>query len=205
MSIPLLVKQMHNLRLGLPRSVPLLIAAMLLLVFPQVVRAQGSSMRCLLLVGAGSVDVRDYEVVFSASPDATGSTIDGLVVVRASKQFRRLNPRYTILERYRSNPPRHPGGGANVGSLDIIIDAVDRTVWVNDSVSFPFMPEKNVLLLDVDPRGAFTSAGQAQVDRHFPPAAGECYRGIVPQGRETSDTLWSRFQASPAIRKFVER
>ena len=203
MNISPRMKRMYNLPRGLRRCVSLLVAPVLLVLLPRAVHAQSSPGQCLLLVGGGFIDVRDYSVVFSASRDETGSTLGGLVIVRASKQFRRLNPRYTMLERSRLNPPRHSGGGANVGSLDFTIDAVGRTVWVNDSVPFPFMRDMNVLLIDVDSGGAVTSAGQAQIESHFPPATGDCYRGIGPQHRETSDTLWSRFQGSPAIRKFM--
>jgi hypothetical protein len=86
----------------------------------------------------------------------------------------------------------------------IVHDLSAKTVWIDDSVPIPLAQNNNVLLVDVDARGAFTAVGQAQIDPHIPLPTAPCSDTFASQRyKETSDTLWARFQASPQIRSFV--
>lgn len=175
----------------------------LLLLMPSTVSAQASLTPCRLLNGGGGILVRNHEVVYAAQPEGSGSRIHGLVIVRASEEFRNRNPPLTVLERYRTGRLGHQGGGGSVGSLTFTIDSASQAVWVDDSLRVPLMPPNNVLLVQVDDRGTMKVSGTAQINPQFPFASGACSRGRWPDYNEVSDTLWARFQASPLIRKFL--
>src|SRR6185437_12043887 len=82
--------------------------------------AQGRAVSCPIIAGGGAIRVRDYEVVFSAANERTESTLRGLVIVRASADVRRRHPSGSAAERWAVARPRHPGSGANVGSVMIV-------------------------------------------------------------------------------------
>ncbi len=194
---------MYSLRQGRRRLARFLVVPGLLFTFSIAAHARTSRATCPLLIGGGGILVHDYQVVYSAKADETGSTINGLIIVRASPQARRLQPPPYLLERFRSGRLRHNGGGGSAGAITFVVDAAARTVWVNDSIPVQFLSENNVLLIEADQRGAYTVAGRAQINQHFPAASKGCDRDGSPDYREARDTLWSRFQASPTIRTFL--
>ena len=159
--------------------------------------AQNTQELCEILVGGGFIRVHDYDVVFTATGDSIGSTIHGLVIVRASPQFRTLRTRAALqLSR---------GGGAAIGPLWIQRDDATNTVWI-DSLSVPLKPENNVLLVGVDAREIPAIEGEAWIEPRVSRAAGRCDDSAsLERYRAVSDTLWQRFQASALIRSFVSR
>jgi hypothetical protein len=175
-----------------------------LLLLPRAARTQGAALTCPLIAGGGAIMVRGYEIVFSAASDSHGSTLAGLVIVRAPADFRSQRLSSATLERWTPSHLRHPGSGANVGPLMIVHDSSTKTVWIDDSLAVHLTQSNNVLLVDVDARGAFAAVGQARVDPHLPLPTAPCNDTFALQRyQETSDTLWARFQASPQIRSFV--
>ena len=198
------IDHMLRLRLGQRHLVPILLVPAVLLVLPRAAQTQRAALTCPMIAGGGAIIVRGYEVVFSAASDTAGSTLAGLAVVRAPADFRSQRPSSATLERWTPSHMRHPGSGANVGPLMIVHESSTKTVWIDDSVAVRLTENNNVLLIDVDARGAFATVGQARIDPHLPLPTAPCNDSFVLQRyQETSDTLWARFQGSPQIRSFV--
>jgi hypothetical protein len=160
---------------------------------------------CPVLSGGGGMVVRNVDVVFSAQRVAAGSSIDGLVIVRAPERFRQLNPPSAMLERFGTGQLRHRGGGGSVGSKIFIIDAAATTVWADDSLPIPLEADNNVLMIEVDSGGAIISSEQTRIDSYLPQVSGKCSATGYLEYRERRDALWSLFQSAPAIRRFVTR
>lgn len=187
------------------RITSLLVAGTVLILAPLRAGAQITPTSCPLIVGGGGMAVRGLVVVYSAQSDRAGSRINGLVIVRASEQFLAQNPPQTMLDRFKAGRMGHHGGGGSVGPLTFVIDSASSAVWLNDSLSIPLKENNNVLLVHVDSSGVVKVSGQSRITSHFPLASGGCSKGGWARHEEARDTLWMRFQASPAIRAFIGR
>ena len=196
---------MNFRRIGHRRLTSLLVASAALILMPLRSDAQITPTSCPLIVGGGGMAVRGLVVVYSAQREGAGSRINGLVIVRASEQFRAQNPPQTMLDRFKTGQVRHEGGGASVGPLTFVIDSASSAVWLNDSLPIPLKENNNVLLVDVEPSGRVKVSGQTQINSRFPLASGGCSEGGWARYEEARDTLWIRFQASPSIRAFIGR
>ena len=108
------------LRLSRWRPVQMLFVAAVLLLLPHAARTPGNPATCQLIAGGGAIMVRGYEIVFSAASDTQGSTLSGLVIVRASADFQKSMATSNQLEKWTAVRLRHPGSGANVGPLMIV-------------------------------------------------------------------------------------
>ena len=195
---------MRCFRLGHGRRTSIVYMPAFLLLMPHAARAQGTRpTACPMIAGGGFIKVRGYDVVFSATSDSEGSTLRALIIVRAPTEFLSLQPPAVTLDPSSPNRLRHPGSGANVGPLMIVHESASNTVWI-DSLAVRFTTNNNVVLVDVDSRGAFTAVAQARVEPRLPIPPGLCDDTAMRQRyQETTDTLWARFQASPQIRSFI--
>jgi hypothetical protein len=159
------------------------------------IAAQSTWLPCGPLVGGGFMKVHEFDVVFSATADSTGSTVHGFAIVRAPREFLSHRP-------ITQQPPR-AGGGSRVGALWVVHDERGHSVWL-DSLEVPLKDNNNVLLVEVDAHGTPRVAGQARIEPRVPVKWGAC-DGAAMLGRyqQVVDTLWARFRASPRVQSFI--
>jgi len=146
----------------------------------------------------GSMKVHGYEVAYASTDDSAGTTLEGVVVVRAPREFRSIPA-----------PHSHPAawgqrsiGGGTVGPLWIGHEGSTNTVWI-DSLNVP-LGSDNVLLVQVDSHGALHIDGKARIAARVR-LPSVCDDAGQQRYEMFSDTLWSRFQKEPRMRAFLSQ
>ena len=136
------------------------------------------------------------DLVYSVLHDSIGSTVDGVILVRASTEFRNLAAP-------RLRPPR-PVGGATVGPLWVGHERETNTVWL-DSVAVP-LDTNNVLFVDVDSYARPQVAGLARIEPRLEWVPRACDSLAMQQSHELfAGALRARLSDSPRVRAFLFR
>lgn len=152
----------------------------------------------------GFVTLDGHDVVYSATNDSTGSTVNGVAVIHASAQFRSLPAPHSEPRQWRTHGMPRIIGGATVGPLWIGFEQSTNSAWL-DSIAVP-LDTNNVLFVEIDEQRRSRVVGQARIETRLPVTPNGC-DAISHEQRHFlfAEALSGRLRAMPQVRAFLSR